>query len=172
MIDSGPGRIKYEIPEEYLLYFKSLGFTWNAIADILLVSRCTLRKMVLEDVEGFSKISNDELDNFMDNFTRAYRNIHSLMCGCSMMLGNLNATGTKVQQKRVMESLAPFDSDSCHIRWSLIIRRKKYNAPVFNSSWHIDNHHNLIRWDLVFQGTIDGYFRLITFLQCSTNSKA
>ena len=31
---SGPGRPKYEIPEEHLLYFKSLGFTWNAIADV------------------------------------------------------------------------------------------------------------------------------------------
>ena len=50
-----------------------------------------------------------------------------------MMLGSLNATGTKVQQKRVMESLVPFDPDSCHKRWSLIIRRKKYNAPVLNS---------------------------------------
>ena len=36
---SGLGRPKYEIPEEHLLYFKSLGFAWNAIADLLLFSR-------------------------------------------------------------------------------------------------------------------------------------
>ena len=48
MTHSGPGRPKYEIPEEHLLDFKSLGFTWNAIADVLLVSRWTLRRRVLE----------------------------------------------------------------------------------------------------------------------------
>ena len=45
---SGTGRRKYEIPKEHLLYFKSLGFTWNATADMLLVSRWTLRRIVLE----------------------------------------------------------------------------------------------------------------------------
>ena len=63
---SGLGRPKSEIPEEHLLYFKSLGFAWNAIADMLLVSRWSLRRRVLEygmrDLVGFNKISNDELD--------------------------------------------------------------------------------------------------------------
>ena len=44
----GPGRPKYESPEEHLVYFKSLGFTWNSIADMLLVSRWTLRRRVIE----------------------------------------------------------------------------------------------------------------------------
>ena len=38
--------------------------------------------------------------------------------------------------------------------------------------WHIDSHHSLIRWGFVLHGAIDGYSRLITFLQCSTNNKA
>ena len=169
---SGPGRPKYEIPEEHLLYFKSLGFTWNAIADMLLVSRWTLRRRVIEygitDLVGFSKISNDELDNLI----RDYRNIHGLACGRSMILGHLNSIGIKVQQKRVTESLVRVDPDGCHMRWSLIIRREKYNVPAPNSLWHIDSHHSLIRWGFVLHGAIDGYSRLITFLQCSTNNKA
>ena len=70
----GPGRTKYEIPEELFLYFKSLCFTWNAIADMLLVSKWTSRRRVIEygitDLVGFSKISNDEWDNLI----RDYRN--------------------------------------------------------------------------------------------------
>ena len=58
---SGPGRPKYEIPKEHLLYFKSLGFTWNAIADMLLVSRWTLRRRVIEygitDLVGFAMMN-------------------------------------------------------------------------------------------------------------------
>ena len=60
---SRPGTRKYEIPEEHLLYFKSLGFTWNAITDMLLLLRWTLRQRVLEygiiDSVRFSKISDE-----------------------------------------------------------------------------------------------------------------
>ena len=119
---SGPARPKYEIPEEHFLYFKSLGFTWNEIADMLLVSRWTLRRRVLEygitDSVGFSKVSNDEFDNLIQD----YRNTHGLACGHSMILGHLNSIGIKVQQKRVTESLVLVDPDGCHMRWSLIIR--------------------------------------------------
>ena len=169
---SGPGRPKYEIPEEHLLYFESLDFTWNAIADMLLVSRWTFRRRVIEygitDLVRFSKISNDELGNLI----RDYRNIHGLACGRSMILGHLNSIGIKVQQKRVTKSLVLVDPDGCHMLLSLIIRTEKSIVPVPNSLWHIDSHHSLIRWGFVLHGAIDGYSRLITFLQCSTNNKA
>ena len=82
---SGPCRPKYEIPEEHVLYFKSLAFTWNAIGDMQLFSGWTLRRSVLDygitDLVGFSKISNDELDNLIQD----YRNIHSFACFRSMI---------------------------------------------------------------------------------------
>ncbi len=34
-----------------------------------------------------------------------------------------------------------------------------------------DGHHKLIRWRLVTHGCIDGYSRMITFLECSSNNK-
>ena len=136
LTNSGPGRPKYGIPEEHLLCFKSLGFTSNAIADILLISRWTLRRRVMEygitDLVRFSKISNDELDKLI----RDYRNIHGLACGHSMILGHLNSIGIKVQQKRVTESLVRVDPDGCYMRWSLIIRRENYNVPAPNSLSH------------------------------------
>ena len=53
-------------------YFKSLGFTWDTIADTLLVSRSILRARVLEyeiiGLVGFSKISNDELGNLIRDY--------------------------------------------------------------------------------------------------------
>ena len=63
LIRNGPGRPKYEFPEEYLLYFKSLGFTWNATADMLVALRWTFRRRVLEygiiNLVVFGKIFND-----------------------------------------------------------------------------------------------------------------
>lgn len=41
-----------------------------------------------------------------------------------------------------------------------------------NSLWHIDGYHKLIRWKIVIHGAIDGYSRLITYLQASSNNKA
>lgn len=38
--------------------------------------------------------------------------------------------------------------------------------------WHIDTNHKLIRWHLVIVGGIDGFSRLVTFLECTDNNKA
>lgn len=35
-----------------------------------------------------------------------------------------------------------------------------------------DGHHKLVRWKIVTHGAIDGYSRLVVFLQASTNNQA
>ena len=64
----------------------------------------------ITDLVGFSKISNDEFDNLIWNF----RNIHGLAYGPSLNLGHLNSIVTKVQQKRVTESLVRVNPNGCH----------------------------------------------------------
>ena len=41
-----------------------------------------------------------------------------------------------------------------------------------NDVWYIDGNHKLIRWRMVVHGGIDGYSRLITFLQCHTDNRS
>ena len=36
----------------------------------------------------------------------------------------------------------------------------------------VDSHHKLIRWRFITHGNIDGYSRLILYLQCCTNNRA
>ena len=36
----------------------------------------------------------------------------------------------------------------------------------------VDGHHKLVRWKIVTHGGIDGFTRLIVYLQCSTNNSA
>lgn len=38
--------------------------------------------------------------------------------------------------------------------------------------WHIDGNHKLIKYKLVIHGAVDGYSRVITFLNCSANNRA
>ena len=50
------------------------------------------------------------------------------------------------------------------------IFRRTYSVPGPNALWHIDGNHKMIRWHLVVHGCIDGFSRVITFLQCSSNN--
>ena len=47
-----------------------------------------------------------------------------------------------------------------------------YNVPRPNSLWHIDGHHSLIGSRFIIHGGIDGYSRMVVYLQCNTNGKA
>ena len=111
-----------------LNFLKSFGFTWNAIAYMLLVSRWTLveRRRVLEygiiDLVVFSKISSENLDNLI----WSYRIIHDLGYGHSMLLGHLHSIGLNVQQKSVKESLVRGNLNGCPCSgWKLLGGKRK-----------------------------------------------
>ena len=59
-------RPRYLISEEVLLHLRSSGFTWTEIAQMLLVSQWTLRRLIveygLEEKTGFSTISDAQLE--------------------------------------------------------------------------------------------------------------
>ena len=168
---TGPGRPKYEIEEEELLYFREIGYTWVEIAKLLSVSRWTVSRRVAElgisNATGHSKITDEELDNILRNF----KNLHGITAGRSLALGHLKSLGLRVQQKRVAKSLVRIDPVDSGIRWASLIRRRKYSVPGPNSLWHIDGHHSLVNWGFVIHGGIDGFSRLIIFLRCSSNNK-
>ena len=44
--------------------------------------------------------------------------------------------------------------------------------PCPNFIWHVDGNHKLIKWKLVVHGAMDGYSRMLMFLQCSNNNRA
>ena len=70
------------------------------------------------------------------------------------------------------EAIHRVDGANVMLRWTDIIQRREYRVAGPNSLWHIDGHHKLIRWKFVTHGGIDGYSRLIVFLQCNTNNRA
>jgi hypothetical protein len=45
---------------------------------------------------------------------------------------------------------------------------QEYHYPP----WHVDTNHKLIRWRLVIVGGIDGFSRMIMYLNCTDNNKA
>ena len=85
------GRPRYLISEEVLLHLRSSGFTWTKIAQMLLVSRWILRRRIveygLEEMTGFSMISDAQLDNLVERFMSD----HGTLLGYSLVSGHLRS---------------------------------------------------------------------------------
>ena len=166
------GRPRYLISEEVLLHLRSSGFTWTKIAQMLLVSRWTLRRRIveygLEEITGFSMISDAQLDNLVERFMSD----HGTLVGYSLVSGHLRSLGLRVQRDRIRESIGRVDPGNSRVRWAVVISRRAYSVAGPHSLWHIDGHHSLVTWGFVIHGGIDGFSRLIVFLKCSTNNRS
>ncbi|KAJ7354987.1 hypothetical protein OS493_028648 [Desmophyllum pertusum] len=95
-----PGRPKFEISEEVILELRSFGFSWKQISDMLLVSRWTIRRRVveygLELTTGFSSLSDELVDVYVKQFIEE----HGTLVGCSMVHGYLKSLGFRLQRRR------------------------------------------------------------------------
>jgi len=166
-----PGRPKFEISEDVLLELRSYGFTWTQIADMLLVSRWTIRRRVVEyglqETTGFSALSDEQIDSYVKQFIEEHGNL----VRCSIVQGFLKSLGFRLQRRRVRASISRVDPHNSRIRWAVVVSRRAYSVQGPNSLWHIDGHHSLVNWGFVIHGGIDGFSRLIVYLHCSTNNR-
>lgn len=56
--------------------------------------------------------------------------------------------------------------------WAIWDCNKALNEAHLYHLYPLDGHHKLIRWRMVTHGGIDGYSRMIVYLQCSGNNQA
>lgn len=105
----------------------------------------------------------------MDSIVQEHPN-----AGYRMIQAYLCTQGVRVQEARVRSSLRRVDPSGILRRWCHhhCIHWRVYSVPHPNAVWHIDGNMSLIRWGLTVHGGIDGYSRLITYLQCSTNNRS
>ena len=115
----------------------------------------------------FANITDLELDTYT-------REINSLFprCGVNLMLSRLRSSGIFVQRERVRESLRRIDPTGVVARCRRSLHRRVYSVPSANALWHIDGYHKLIRWRFVIHVGIDGFSRLITYLNVAVNNRA
>ena len=165
------GRPSIDIPEEQLEMLLEQHFTEADIARMLQVSPRTIRRRIiqygLENITAYSDVSDSELDEITTHFVQSHP-----YCGKNSYQGFLRSAGMHVQQSRVRESLRRVDSIAMDRRFRLALHRRRYSVCMPNSLWHIDGHHKLIRWRIVVHGGIDGYSRLVVFLNAATNNRA
>ncbi len=115
----------------------------------------------------YSDISDQDLDCVV---REVYGNNPNI--GTSILEEYLGSNGINIQRFRLRESVARVNPTRALTRWQQVISRRSYSVPGPNALWHIDGNHSLIRWRFVVHGSVDGFSRIITYLEASTNNKA
>ncbi len=164
------GRPSLVIEQDHLRFFKDNGFKVHDMAMMLGCSKRTVeRRLQLYNLStrDYTLISDPELDDIVLQMCSAYPR-----CGEKMTDGRLRAQGIHITRQRVRESLRRVDPAGIQSRIKRVLHRRVYQVESPNSLWHVDGYHKLVRWRIVIHGGIDGFSRLIMFLQASSNNKA
>ena len=165
------GRPRIQIHIDDVEFLRGLNFTWTKIAEILGCSRSTLYRRLEE--EGISRdcyyanITDGQLDATISQIKESHPKD-----GEVMILGHLRRRGIRIQRWRVRASIHRIDPINTALRRRRTVRRRVYHVSGPNAVWHLDGNHKLIHWRMVIHGAIDGYSRLITFLNCSSSNTA
>lgn len=115
----------------------------------------------------FVQFRDEELDSAVSQIKTEHPHV-----GEVMLNGHLRSRDIVVQRKRLRESIKRVDSGGVESRRRTTISRRVYSLPCPNFIWHLDGNHKLIRWKLVEHGAMDGYSRMLMFLQCSNNNRS
>ena len=156
------GRPRTFVDRTQLEYLRALSFTWSEISTILDVSIKTLQRRAKEwNILTYSAISDQELDAVVSEILLEFPK-----AGEVMLNGHLRSKGIHTQRAKLRGSIRG------HRMISSRIRRRSYSVPGPNYLWHVDGNHKLIRYKLVIHAAIDGFSRLVTFINCADNNRA
>ena len=162
------GRPPKEVDIEEVKHLLAFDFQLDEIAAIVDVSRSTLYRCMKDSgIEKYSDISDPDLDSTIRRIKQDHPND-----GEVLMHAHLLRLGIHVQRERLRLSVHRVDPVNISLRQATTVRRRVYYVDGPNCVWHLDGNHKLIRWRLVIHGGVDGFSRMIAYLQCSTNNTA
>ncbi|XP_030001829.1 uncharacterized protein LOC115427420 [Sphaeramia orbicularis] len=170
---SGPGRPRLEIPVDIMESYVLLGLPATKIGELFGVSTRTIRRRMashgLKLSDLYTPLTDDELDGIVADIHR-----HNPRAGIRMIHGLLKSQGVHLQTYRVQNSLRRVDPEAALARQISmhVLRRRQYAVPAPNSLWHIDGNHKLIRQRIVIHAGVDGFSRLIVYIDAATNNKS
>ena len=162
------GRPAKEVDLEEVKYLLAFDFKLEDIAAILDISRLTLyRHMKNAQIEKYSDISDRDLDDTVRRIK-----VDHPKDGEVLMQAHLLRLGIHVQRCRLRQTIHRVDPVNTTLRRAKTVKRRVYHVEGPNSVWHLDGNHKLIRWQFVIHGGVDGYSRMIVYLQCATDNAA
>ena len=166
--DSLDGHPKYHVDKNVLESLLDCDFKISAIGNLLQLSERTIyRRMAHFGLQkrDFSDIDEDNLDNILSGIV-----VDFPRCGERMLREILKGQGIKIQRWRLRDAIHRIDYAGTQERKTGRLHRRVYNVMAPNHLWHIDSNHKLVRWRFIILGGVDGFSRLIMFLQCRDNN--
>ncbi|XP_031351423.1 uncharacterized protein LOC116176801 isoform X2 [Photinus pyralis] len=161
------GRPKVGITSEQISLLRNGGCTWTDISRMMGISRRSLYRY--REIFNLNKrlIDDEELKATIQEILRLTPG-----AGEVYILGSLKGKNCDVPRWRVREHLKELDATGRAFRKRKTITRRIYHVKGSNYLWHMDSNHKLVSFRFVFHGCIDGYSRLIIYLECKDNNKA
>ena len=123
--------------------------------------------MKIAGIEKYTDISDRHLDETVRRIKSDHPNDGEIL-----MQAHLLRVGVRVPRQKLRSAIHRVDPTNTALRRTTTVRRRIYQVEGPNSVWHLDGNHKLIRWRFVIHGGVDGFSRMIVFLQCSTNNTA
>lgn len=84
---------------------------------------------------GFTDMANEQLDGVVRQFIQE----HGFVVGSPIINGYLRSFGIQIQRHRLRSSIGRVDPVNV---------TRVYSVSGPNSLWHIDGHHNLVKWGI------------------------
>ncbi|KAK5650433.1 hypothetical protein RI129_001462 [Pyrocoelia pectoralis] len=166
------GRPKVCVTAEQISLLQNGGCKWTDISRALGISRRTLFRY--RETFNLKKqyINDEELSTTIQEVLRL-----TPSAGEVYVLGALRAKNCNVPRWRVREHLNVLDATGRAMRKRKTIARRIYrvkgsNYLCFIFCRHMDSNHKLVNFRFVFHGCVDGYSRLIIYLECKSNNKS
>ncbi|KAK7696059.1 hypothetical protein QCA50_000700 [Cerrena zonata] len=114
-----------------------------------------------------SNLSDEQLDDIMRQLLDIFPSF-----GRRMIDGYFSSQGYKVPRARLEACYKRVHGPSTTSFGQNRIHRRVYKVTGYNSLWHHDGQHGLIRWKIVIHGFIDGHTRLIVGIRAHNNNRA
>ncbi|KAK3593469.1 hypothetical protein CHS0354_036993 [Potamilus streckersoni] len=115
----------------------------------------------------FSTMNDDEISIHIGKVKKEFP-----FCGENILRQILKLRGVYVQRWRLRDIIHYIDEKGIEERKNGCLQRRVYNVEGPNHLWHIDANHKLIRCHMIIAGGIDGFSRLIVYLQCKDNNRS
>ncbi|KAG9262088.1 hypothetical protein AMEX_G23799 [Astyanax mexicanus] len=130
------GRSVCQITQQQLQMLLSFNFSGKQIANILGVSRSTVKRRLRQ-----YNLSDEALDSSVLEIVSANDEI-----GPEAVRARLAGEGILVQRRRVRQSVIRTNPEGAALRtMSHRLHRRTYKVAGPNSLWHVDGNHKLIR---------------------------
>ena len=134
-----PGRPRFSISRDQLMYLHSLSFSWTQIASILGVSRMTIYRRRAE----FGMLNSTTSNTMSDEELRSsVREMHSSQpdLGETIIWGRLRAMGFHISRERLRRAIRVTDPLHTALRWrGNLTSRRPYSVPcrakLFMAYW-------------------------------------